>query len=276
MNLQNFKEGNADVGGDIGEISFHPLDDGLGFHQDEQEREYIEQMFRPNLRKKSFKGDSVSSMFSTPVSTAVSTAASQHSVLPWKGNNSKSGSSIRGINASANVSTNTANATAASSATTTVSIKLQLGAWALDMLILLFLLLFMLVLFSIVHFAVVAINGLQGGEKIFELPFLLGYAGHFLSAIDYKMGIGFLLLFIINYFVYYTLFERTSQGTIGKAALRIRTVDVVNESIPAITSLCIRAAVGLLSLVALAIPLYLDFHGKLSGTKVISNRRKDV
>lgn len=76
-----------------------------------------------------------------------------------------------------------------------------------------------------------------------------------------------LVLASLIYLTYFSLLEPV--GTFGKKLLALGTFQTGSEHRSTIKSSFIRALISLMSLPLLGIPLVLDFHGKLSDTKIL-------
>ncbi len=77
-----------------------------------------------------------------------------------------------------------------------------------------------------------------------------------------------LVLFAGFYLMYFSIFEKTSQSTLGKNLLGITVVDLDNKS-QSFTLLMFRSFVSLMNFVSLGLFSYFDLQNKVSNTKVI-------
>ena len=76
------------------------------------------------------------------------------------------------------------------------------------------------------------------------------------------------ILYAIYFLFYFTFMEVTQTSTFGKSIVGIRTVSFDGENLDLGTSL-LRSIIILVSFMAFGLPLFLDFHGKLSNSKTI-------
>jgi uncharacterized RDD family membrane protein YckC len=77
-----------------------------------------------------------------------------------------------------------------------------------------------------------------------------------------------LVLFAGFYMMYFSIFEKTSQSTLGKNLLGVTVVDLDNKS-QSFTMLMFRSFVSLMNFVSLGLFSYFDLQNKVSNTKVI-------
>jgi uncharacterized RDD family membrane protein YckC len=75
-------------------------------------------------------------------------------------------------------------------------------------------------------------------------------------------------LFCGFYLMYFSIFEKASQSTIGKNAFGLRVTGVDNRSLSLLT-LLLRSAVSLLNFASLGLFSYFDLQNKVTGAKVI-------
>ena len=86
------------------------------------------------------------------------------------------------------------------------------------------------------------------------------YSEHFLVL----MGV----LFLGFYFIYFSVFEKTKQSTLGKGLFKLSVV-LENDSSPTFLRLFLRTLLGLFNLFTLGLFMSFDWQDKLAGTKVI-------
>jgi uncharacterized RDD family membrane protein YckC len=75
-------------------------------------------------------------------------------------------------------------------------------------------------------------------------------------------------LFVGFYLIYFSIFEKSANSTIGKDVLGLRVVDEHNRSL-SLTYLFFRAFIGLLNFVSLGLFSYFDLQNKVTGSKII-------
>jgi hypothetical protein len=76
------------------------------------------------------------------------------------------------------------------------------------------------------------------------------------------------VLFTGFYVMYFSIFEKTAQSTLGKNLLSITVVDLDNKS-QSFTMLMFRSLVTLMNFVSLGLFSYFDLQNKIANTKVI-------
>ena len=76
------------------------------------------------------------------------------------------------------------------------------------------------------------------------------------------------ILFTGFYLIYFSIYDKTPQSTLGKNLLNIRVVDLDNRS-PSFTMLVFRSFVTLMNFVSLGLFSYFDLQNKIANTKVI-------
>jgi uncharacterized RDD family membrane protein YckC len=77
-----------------------------------------------------------------------------------------------------------------------------------------------------------------------------------------------LSLFCGFYLIYFSIFEKTSQSTLGKNIFSLRVVGINNKPLSLI-SLLFRSIIGLLNFVSLGLFSYFDLQNKVTESKVI-------
>ncbi len=75
-------------------------------------------------------------------------------------------------------------------------------------------------------------------------------------------------LFCGFYLMYFSIFEKASQSTLGKSAFGLRVTGLDNKSL-SLLSLLLRSTVSLLNFASLGLFSYFDLQNKISGAKVI-------
>lgn len=76
------------------------------------------------------------------------------------------------------------------------------------------------------------------------------------------------ILFTGFYLIYFSIYDKTPQSTLGKNLLNIRVVDLDNKS-PSFTILVFRSFVTLMNFVSLGLFSYFDLQNKIANTKVV-------
>ena len=125
----------------------------------------------------------------------------------------------------------------------------QLLAWFIDLIVITT----MLTLAIFVTFATLGIYDFDTVSKLFTLSEAATYIAPF---------------FVFFYLFYFTILDREGNSTLGKKILRIRIVSKFDEHL-GLTQSFLRAAITLLSSLALGLPLIMDFQGKLTDSMVI-------
>jgi uncharacterized RDD family membrane protein YckC len=77
-----------------------------------------------------------------------------------------------------------------------------------------------------------------------------------------------LILFCGFYLMYFSIFEKASQSTLGKNLFGLRVISINNESL-SLMALLLRSTIGLLNFVSLGLFSYFDLQNKIIGSKVI-------
>ncbi len=75
-------------------------------------------------------------------------------------------------------------------------------------------------------------------------------------------------LFCGFYLIYFSIFEKANQSTLGKNLFGLRVVSTENKSLP-LASLLLRSTVSLLNFVSLGLFSYFDLQSKVTSSKVI-------
>ena len=132
---------------------------------------------------------------------------------------------------------------------TLAKIQDQLLAWFIDLVVITS----MLALAICITFATLGIYDLETVSKVFTLAEAATYIAPF---------------FVFFYLFYFTILDREGNSTLGKKILRIRIVSKFDEHL-GLTQSFLRAAITLLSSLALGLPLVMDFQGKLTDSMVI-------
>lgn len=78
-------------------------------------------------------------------------------------------------------------------------------------------------------------------------------------------------LFCGFYILYFSVFEKTSQSTLGKNIFGIRVLTLDNK-MPTLSSLILRSLVGLLNFVTLGLFSYFDLQNKITSCKVVRTK----
>lgn len=78
-------------------------------------------------------------------------------------------------------------------------------------------------------------------------------------------------LFCGFYILYFSIFEKTSQSTLGKNIFGIRVLTLDNK-MPSLSSLTLRSIVGLLNFITLGLFSYFDLQNKISSSKVVRTK----
>ena len=76
------------------------------------------------------------------------------------------------------------------------------------------------------------------------------------------------ILFTGFYLIYFSIYDKTPQSTLGKNLMNIRVVDLDNKS-PSFTMLVFRSFVTLMNFVSLGLFSYFDLQNKIANTKVV-------
>jgi uncharacterized RDD family membrane protein YckC len=76
---------------------------------------------------------------------------------------------------------------------------------------------------------------------------------------------------IMIYLFYFSFLDKTSNSTVGKNIFHIRTVGLKGEQDPSFLNTFFRAFISLLSVLTFGLTILLDFHGKISETKVVND-----
>ncbi len=129
------------------------------------------------------------------------------------------------------------------------SMKDQLFAWGID----LALVTLTLAAFVTAISLLIGIHSVQEWQKLFTMTEGVTYLAPF---------------FVFFYLFYFTILDREGSKTLGKKLMRIRIVAKYEEHM-GLTQSFLRAAITLLSALALGLPLLMDFQGKLTDSKVI-------
>jgi uncharacterized RDD family membrane protein YckC len=127
--------------------------------------------------------------------------------------------------------------------------KDQILAWFID----LFVITSMLLVAICITFITLGIYDFETVSKLFTLSEAATYIAPF---------------FVFFYLFYFTILDREGNSTLGKKILRIRIVSKFDEHL-GLTQSFLRAAITLLSSLALGLPLVMDFQGKLTDSMVI-------
>jgi uncharacterized RDD family membrane protein YckC len=77
-----------------------------------------------------------------------------------------------------------------------------------------------------------------------------------------------LVLFCGFYLIYFSIFEKASQSTLGKNLFGLRVTDTSDKALP-LAALIIRSSVSLLNFVSLGLFSYFDLQNKITDSKVI-------
>lgn len=131
---------------------------------------------------------------------------------------------------------------------TTPTLQEQFYAWAVDMI-------FILSLLSISIYATLSLLGFYNPvdwtwfKTTETLTFIMPF-------------------FVIYYLLYFTLMEREGNSSIGKQLFKLKVMSTNNHPVDFPHSF-LRSAITLLSTLSFGLPLFLDFQGKLSDTKVV-------
>lgn len=75
-------------------------------------------------------------------------------------------------------------------------------------------------------------------------------------------------LFCGFYLIYFSVFEKTSQSTMGKNLFQLRVTSLENKSL-SLVSLLLRSFIGLVNFVSLGLFSYFDLQNKVTQSKVI-------
>lgn len=75
-------------------------------------------------------------------------------------------------------------------------------------------------------------------------------------------------LFCGFYLIYFSIFEKMGQSTLGKSMFSLKVLDT-NDNSPSLVTLFIRSFVGLLNFVSLGLFSYFDLQNKVTSTKVV-------
>lgn len=243
------------------EIDFLPLTNGLGFHQPEEKK--IQAHFtQKNIKKTSMP------VYNQPLAIKLETqnqTTDRADLSPFynSGKNSFdlnplfSDSDFQKLKASTYKDPKTANLTEEQTKAKAsfaihfekANLQDQISAWAID-----------LGIISILLLATVYLNfALSGFYKIEQIKSLMTA----LEGVTY-----FAPLFIFYYLFYFTILDREGSLTIGKKIMGIQIRSLRGDHL-GFTQTFLRAAITLLSVMALGLPLLMDFQGKLTDSEVI-------
>jgi uncharacterized RDD family membrane protein YckC len=75
-------------------------------------------------------------------------------------------------------------------------------------------------------------------------------------------------LFVGFYLMYFSIFEKTSQSTLGKNLMGIKVLNIGNKA-QGFSMLLVRSFVSLMNFVSLGLFSYFDLQNKISNTKVV-------
>ncbi|MFZ4712985.1 MAG: RDD family protein [Bacteriovoracaceae bacterium] len=128
-------------------------------------------------------------------------------------------------------------------------LKDQLFAWAIDLGVIIL----MLSLAITVTFATLGVTDIKFISSLFTASEAATYIAPF---------------FVFFYLFYFTILDREGNLTLGKKLLRIRIIAKYDDRL-GLTQSFLRAAITLLSSLALGLPLLMDFQGKLTDSMVI-------
>jgi hypothetical protein len=78
-------------------------------------------------------------------------------------------------------------------------------------------------------------------------------------------------LFCGFYILYFSVFEKTSQSTLGKNIFGLRVVSTDNKILP-LSALILRSVVGILNFVSLGLFSYFDLQNKITSSKVVRTK----
>ncbi|MBF0311864.1 MAG: RDD family protein [Oligoflexia bacterium] len=223
------------------ELLFRPLTEGLGFHQDDKEREHLDRMFKPDLKlnlKRSKSEVTLEKAKALPP-LGIQKIAQNPPSLPLK---KEERARVDRVAVEAS--------------------KLQQSAaFGLD-----------------IFFIVLATTLLLG--LLFAIAVILGGApemwrdrqvmGGLLQEFWGGKNIFYLgAIYLVNYFLYFVFLDLTERGTLGKIVCKIQLTAIEKGQNLTLWSVMTRAGTSLFSFFALAIPTLFDINGKLSGTKLI-------
>ncbi len=79
-----------------------------------------------------------------------------------------------------------------------------------------------------------------------------------------------LTLFCGFYLIYFSIFEKAGQSTLGKNLFGLRVLSLENKPLT-LTTLLLRTSISLLNFVGLGLFSYFDLQNKVTGSKVIRN-----
>lgn len=80
-----------------------------------------------------------------------------------------------------------------------------------------------------------------------------------------------LTLFCGFYLIYFSIFEKTAQSTLGKSVFNLRVMTINNKT-PDLLSLMLRTAVSLLNFLTLGLFSYFDLQNKVTDCKVVRTK----
>ncbi|MBF0297268.1 MAG: RDD family protein [Oligoflexia bacterium] len=268
------------------DVQIKLINNGLGFHQEEEMDKYLH-TFKPSASAKvnPFMGSTSlnSSTSSTSLRSSMSSISSTSSLSSRPGPllNNKTimkQESTNKIEARPMSSTATSNAPVASMpipGAVPLSMPLNKGiqflAFAIDISIILLTEFITIAVFFFIlrlHFPISVI--LRPLQDLLMVPTILNLHTFFLS-LDISVFIYFSAIFLIYYFFYFGFLDLTKRGTIGKSIFKLKLVSTNNNKNKSleIHIALLRSVVVLSSTLALCLPLFFDFQGKLSGSKLI-------
>ena len=227
-------------------VGFKPVTKGLGFHHKHDSKPtiptYSVNKGTQNRFQNAPKSSGVPSSFSSSEAKSHTTVASGLEAFYQTGN-----TSVETLQ-EPSLEPKVQRTTKRKAVQTEAKASVVFGAWAIDA-----------TLITSLNIALHGIFLLMTGMSIESAQVLLADQ-------DFIIFSG--VLFSILYLIYFSFFDLGQ--TIGKGMLGIRLVSEKAEKLT-MTQTLTRAGISLASLVLLFFPLVLDFHGKISETKIIED-----
>lgn len=235
----------GDDSDDSADFLFKPVTDGLGFHNEENEDLFLKKTKRERIivthPKKVFDSKPVLTEMSineNDLSSFYGSVASEKQNKSLNLNLTEVGVAVE-AESSANLSIKSG-----------IVVK-QFSAWLIDL--------------SLLAVVLVAC-----------LTFFLFFSGlsidSFLSIIaqgeSLLLGAG---LFVLFYFTYFTFIDRGDSDSLGKKLTNLQMISTDGSSVNVFQTF-FRSLIVAISIFALCLPLILDFHGKLTDTKIVEKQ----
>ncbi|MBF0361051.1 MAG: RDD family protein [Oligoflexia bacterium] len=265
------------------DIPIKLINNGLGFHQEEQMEKYLH-TFKPNTSSNGLGigigGNGSRSQRQRLTQSGLGLGMSSRPGPMINGGRSSS-STTKTATAPATVpapvTATTTTAIAPATATATAKKSIQLAAFAIDLTIIFVAeLITVLVFYLVVKLQFPNFEIVKPIQELFML--LLSSTSTtsinlnlFLNSLHAEIIIYLFGIFLIYYFFYFAFLDLTKRGTVGKSIFKLKLVNSSYEmqSRLEIHVVLLRSLIVLSSALALWLPLLFDFQGKLSSSRVI-------